>query len=79
MIMECLELRKKWLFKPAVGPEQRRKEPEVRMVGHLSLTTSLDACLLQADQPSSVVSLHRLLLPAYHKFVEITVNAFLLS
>lgn len=26
--MECLELRSKWLSKPAVSPEQRRKEPE---------------------------------------------------
>lgn len=28
MLLQCMELRKKWLFAPAVTPEQRRHEPE---------------------------------------------------
>eukprot|EP00878_Enallax_costatus_P016118 GHUV01016904.1.p1 GENE.GHUV01016904.1~~GHUV01016904.1.p1 ORF type:complete len:746 (+),score=242.14 GHUV01016904.1:255-2492(+) len=28
MLVECLELRRKWLFKPQFTPEQRRHEPE---------------------------------------------------
>lgn len=35
MLVECLELRRKWLFTPAANPEQRRHEPEAAVPGEV--------------------------------------------
>ncbi|MEW5317860.1 MAG: hypothetical protein WDW38_009124 [Sanguina aurantia] len=36
MLMECMEMRKKWLFTPAQGPMDRRNEPEAAVPSDLN-------------------------------------------